>query len=189
MIQVCTLENDIKVKYLYDRLSIYQLKNLYFLLDIFFTFFIEFFLGVGIRHGWGSTSIAPQDKDHVLPIQTLVLSNWKFGLFRWQCICSGDNLVSGLAFFAPLIVLFFLMGPLMTSYLPSTGRSLDCLLPEPSLLPQSLSSGVSEVRPAHLDSTESAEPLQGMVKLMPVQVILQNTSFSIMNQSLCIIMN
>ena len=37
----------------------------------------------------------------------------------------------------PLLVLFFLMGRLMTSFLPSTGRSLDCLLPEPSLVPQS----------------------------------------------------
>ena len=77
-------------------------------------------------------------------------------------------------FLAPLIVLFFLMGRLMTSFLPSTGRSLDCLLPEPGLMPQSLSSEVSDVRPMHLDSTESADPLLGMLKLLPIRVIFQN---------------
>ena len=77
-------------------------------------------------------------------------------------------------FWAPLIVLFFLMGRLMTSFLPSTGRSLDCLLPEPGLMPQSLSSEVSDVRPMHLDSTESADPLLGMLKLLPIRVIFQN---------------
>ena len=54
--------------------------------------------------------------------------------------------------FPGFFVLFFLMGRLMTSFLPSTGRSLDCLLSEPSIMPQSLSSEVSGVRPAHHDS-------------------------------------
>ena len=40
--------------------------------------------------------------------------------------------------FFPLTVLFFLMGRPKTSFLPSTGRSLDCLLPEPGLMPQSM---------------------------------------------------
>ena len=42
---------------------------------------------------------------------------------------------------------------------------------------QALSSEVSDVYPAHffLRSTESADPLLSMVKLMPVKVILQNT--------------
>ena len=35
---------------------------------------------------------------------------------------------------------FFLMGRLMTRFLPPPGRSLDCLLPEPGFMPQSLSS-------------------------------------------------
>ena len=78
-------------------------------------------------------------------------------------------------FFGPTPLLFFLMGYLMTSSLPSTGRSLDYLLPEPGLMPQSLSSEVSDGRPAHLDSTESADPLLGMVKLTPVRVVFQNT--------------
>ena len=33
--------------------------------------------------------------------------------------------------------IFLLMGCLMSSFLPFTGRSLDCLHPEPSLMPQS----------------------------------------------------
>ena len=41
-------------------------------------------------------------------------------------------------FFPPLLVLFFLVGCLMTSFLLSTGRYLDCLLPEPGLVPQSV---------------------------------------------------
>ena len=49
--------------------------------------------------------------------------------------------------FFPLLELFFLMGCLMTSSLPPTGKSLDCLLPEPGLMPQSLSSEVSGVHP------------------------------------------
>ena len=43
---------------------------------------------------------------------------------------------------------------------------------------QALSSEVSDVYPAHfffLRSTEPADPLLSMVKLMPVKVILQNT--------------
>ena len=47
--------------------------------------------------------------------------------------------------FSPLLVLFFLMGRLMTRFLPSIGRSFDCLFPEPGLIPQSLSSEVSDV--------------------------------------------
>ena len=39
----------------------------------------------------------------------------------------------------------------MTSCLPSTGKSLDSLLPEPGLKPQSLSSRVSDVRPTHYE--------------------------------------
>ena len=38
-----------------------------------------------------------------------------------------------------LILILFLYFS-MTSFLPSTVRSLDCLLPEPGLMPQSLSS-------------------------------------------------
>ena len=64
----------------------------------------------------------------------------------------------------------------MTSFLLFTGRYLNCLLPEPGLMPQSLSSEVSDVRPAHLNSTESADPLLGMVKITAVRVSLQNTS-------------
>ena len=40
----------------------------------------------------------------------------------------------------------------MTNFLPPTIRSLDCLLPEPSLMPQSLSSEVSDMYPANLVS-------------------------------------
>ena len=61
--------------------------------------------------------------------------------------------------FFPTPCIIFLMGCLMTSFLPSTGRSLDCLLLEPGLMPQSLSSEVSDVRPTHLDSTESKHNL------------------------------
>ena len=82
-------------------------------------------------------------------------------------------------FFGPTPLLFFLMGYLMTSSLPSTGRSLDYLLPEPGLMPQSLSSEVSDGRPAHLDSTESADPLLGMAKLTPVRVVFQNTLYGV----------
>ena len=35
----------------------------------------------------------------------------------------------------PLLIFFFLMGGLMTSFLPSTGKYLGCLLPEPGLVP------------------------------------------------------
>ena len=44
-------------------------------------------------------------------------------------------------FFSTFLELFFLLGCLMTSFLTSTGRSLDCLLYEPSLMPQFLFSG------------------------------------------------
>ena len=64
----------------------------------------------------------------------------------------------------------------MTSFLPSTGRSLDCLLLKPSLMSQSLSSKVIDVRLKHHGSTESADPLLGMVKLTLVKVFLQTTS-------------
>ena len=37
-----------------------------------------------------------------------------------------------------VFVFFFLMGYVMTSFLPFTGRSLDCLLSKPGLMPQSL---------------------------------------------------
>ena len=60
------------------------------------------------------------------------------------------------------------MGCLMTSFFPFIGRSLDCLLPNPGLMPQSLSSEVSDVHPSHLDTTETTDPLLGMVKLTPV---------------------
>ena len=75
--------------------------------------------------------------------------------------------------FFPLLVLFFFVGHLINSFLPSTGRSLDCLLLKPDLLPQSLSSEVSDMRPTHHGSTESADPLLGIVKLAPVRVISQ----------------
>ena len=45
-------------------------------------------------------------------------------------------------------------------------------------MPQSLSSGVSDMRLMHHDSTEVADPLLGMVKLAPVRVFLQPTSIS-----------
>ena len=54
------------------------------------------------------------------------------------------------------------MGRTMTSV---NGRSLACLLPEPGLMPQLLSSGVLDVHPAYHDSTESVDPLLGVVKL------------------------
>ena len=41
-------------------------------------------------------------------------------------------------FLSPLLVLFFLMGNLMTSFFLFTGRSLDCLLLEHGLMPHSL---------------------------------------------------
>ena len=44
-------------------------------------------------------------------------------------------------FFFQHLVLFFLMGRLMTSFLPFISRSLDCLLPKPGLMSQSLCSG------------------------------------------------
>ena len=47
------------------------------------------------------------------------------------------------------LVLVFVMGGLITSFLPSTGRSLECLHPEPVLMPQSLSSEVSDMHPVH----------------------------------------
>ena len=46
------------------------------------------------------------------------------------------------------------MGHLMTSFLLSTGRSLNCLLPEPGLVPQTLSSEVSDMRPTNNDYTD-----------------------------------
>ena len=61
------------------------------------------------------------------------------------------------------------MGCLMNSFLLSCGRCLDCLLPDPGHMPQSLSSEVSDVHPAHLDSTESIGLLLGMGKRMPVK--------------------
>ena len=64
-----------------------------------------------------------------------------------------------LFFVSPFFVLFSLMCCLMNSFLPSTGRSLDCLLPKPGLMPQSLSSEESDMRPVHHYSTESADPL------------------------------
>ena len=42
--------------------------------------------------------------------------------------------------FFPSLYNFFLLDRLMTSFLPSTGRSLDCLLSNLGLTPQSLSS-------------------------------------------------
>ena len=54
-------------------------------------------------------------------------------------------------FFVPTPCIIFLdWSSIMTSFLPFTGRSLDCLLHKPGLMPQSLSSEVSDVRPAHL---------------------------------------
>ena len=54
----------------------------------------------------------------------------------------------------------------MTSFLPSTDGCIDCLLWEPGLMPQSLLSEVSDVRPVHHDSTQTADPFVGMLKLM-----------------------
>ena len=52
-----------------------------------------------------------------------------------------------------LLVLFFLfMGHLMTSFLLFAGRSLDCLLLEPGLKPQSLSSGIYHTDTDNVDS-------------------------------------
>ena len=93
----------------------------------------------------------------------------------------GPNLGYQFFFFFGLHSLYYLTGCLMTSFLPSTGRSLDCLLPDPGLMPQSLSSEVSDVRPAHHDSTELADPLLGVVKLTLVRVILQPTSLCVAN--------
>ena len=45
--------------------------------------------------------------------------------------------------FTKVIILFFLLGRLMTSSIIST---LDCLLLKPGLMPQSLSSEVSDMR-------------------------------------------
>ena len=67
----------------------------------------------------------------------------------------------------------------MTSFLPSPGRSFDCLLSKPGLMSQSLSNEVSDMHPEHHDSTESADPVLGVVKLTPVKVILQPTSLNI----------
>ena len=76
------------------------------------------------------------------------------------------------------------MGRLMTSFLQSTGRSLDCLLPELSLMPQSLPSGVSDTHPVHHDSTDSAGPLLGMVRLTLVRMFLHPTSPSSVHKTL-----
>ena len=51
--------------------------------------------------------------------------------------------------------LLLFMGCLMSSFLLSTCRSLNCLLLEPGLISQSLSSLISDVRPAHHYSTET----------------------------------
>ena len=67
----------------------------------------------------------------------------------------------------------------MTSFLSSTGRSLDCLLPKPWLMSQSLYNVVSDVHPAPHDGTESADSLLGAVKLTPVKVILKPTFLNI----------
>ena len=73
---------------------------------------------------------------------------------------------------------FFLMGFLWpASYHPSV-RFLDCLLKEPRPLSHSFYSGVPDRCPTHLDSTETADPLLGMVIHLPVRVILQTTSLS-----------
>ena len=61
---------------------------------------------------------------------------------------------------------FLLMGCLMIRFLPSTSIFLDCLLLQPNHMPQSLSSGASDVHPAHHDSTESADPHLGEVTIM-----------------------
>ena len=49
---------------------------------------------------------------------------------------SKPAILSFVSIFTPLLVLFSLMGCLMTRFLLSTGRSLDCRLPEPGLMPQ-----------------------------------------------------
>ena len=41
-------------------------------------------------------------------------------------------------------------------------------------MPQSISSEVSDVRPIHYDSTESTDPLLGVVKFTLARVILQH---------------
>ena len=59
---------------------------------------------------------------------------------KWLCWLCFSNIFWGTSM---LLVLFFLfMGHLMTSFLLPAGRSLDCLLLEPGLKPQSLSSGI-----------------------------------------------
>ena len=66
-----------------------------------------------------------------------------------------------LFFGAPLLVLFFLwMGRLMTIFLPSTGRPIDCLLPEPGFRSQSLSSRISDVYPAHHDKILNMQEME-----------------------------
>ena len=67
------------------------------------------------------------------------------------------------------------MSCLMTSFLPSTIRSLDYLLPEPGIMPQSLTSELSDVHTVHFDRTETADTLLSMVKLRPVKVVLKLT--------------
>ena len=49
-----------------------------------------------------------------------------------------ESKVTKIFFFAPLLVFFFLIGRLMTSFLLSTGKSLDCMLLDPGLKSQSL---------------------------------------------------
>ena len=86
--------------------------------------------------------------------------------------------VTNVSFWAPFPFSFCRVA-LMNSILPSTGRYIYCLLPEPGVISQSFSSAVLDMWPAHNDSTETADPILGMVNHSPVKVILEPTSLNL----------
>ena len=82
--------------------------------------------------------------------------------FVVSCKCRSEKQIKKFGGSTPIISFFLLQGNwgcLMSSFLPSIVRSLDCLLTK--FRPQSLSSGESDMPPMHHDSTESADPLLG----------------------------
>ena len=106
------------------------------------------------EHVDGRRRLSKNDNMMIRPFVNVVRPSSQFPTYddilfqRWKQRQKSIASSSERYFFVGPHSLYYFSCGLMTSFLPSTGRSLDCLLLEPSLMPQSLFSEVSDVTPA-----------------------------------------
>ena len=75
-----------------------------------------------------------------------------------------EKALSNSIFVSLRLVLFLWVGCLMTSFLPSTGRYLECLLSKAGLMPQFLSSEGSDVHPLTTKAHNSSLDIKSDVR-------------------------